>query len=549
MDNFFEITEKLSKDKELFKKQFLKIQEIKRQEEEEQKNKIKINEKEFYNNVPIIDNILIEIGENLDEEYIKKVTNNNPNTKNLTEDERWNSMVLGQIDKRKRQRQSRNEQELIIDKTKHPSDNVKKMYYHIIEKIQGLGLNIHHIEKDVKNFTNRNRTSFDGHKPVFILYCSKNNWNFKVEYEDDCECNPGILGVYDVFNKLTNEKIIDNYVCDIFCQNKHPDELENFLILLNCKDVDEYNKRRFKPFLDFKDILEKKYEVTFSGKILKNKSSIHPLTNSLMYTLKKDTHIVQLLFGLEWKEKDYGFYIKEFTTKTIKRYDFFEMDYNEIMEFKKENAGKVVGSNDNDNSLSKVSSQKEFIKLISKDDYPKVLNSIDNYFSMLDGNYGYFDGKRYWNDLEFCKYFGEKFNTTFRNNMYKVNGKSINSNTVLNNNDEFYWGKDSSINCDIESSVTNGQYLFININLRIEGYESYEGINNVPFQNYNINFTFNENTDKYNCYLVISGELDNIRNNKSEFIGRYDNKGSYSEMFELTTYFLDKMIKINGHNK
>lgn len=42
----------------------------------------------------------------------------------------------------------------------------------------------------------------DDYCPLLWSYeCENENWKWRIDFYDDCDCRPGILGVYDIVHK------------------------------------------------------------------------------------------------------------------------------------------------------------------------------------------------------------------------------------------------------------------------------------------------------------------------------------------------------------
>lgn len=167
------------------------------------------------------------------------------------------------------------------EKDTTPSQNLKKIYYHILDLIKYYDFNVYHIEKNIKNFRNRNASCICGGCDVFKYYCEKNNYRFILLFSDDCDCDPGILDIRDIIEISSNRKLIGS--CDLFCHNQSIIKKNNILMLFECENFEAYLYKRYDIIITIFEIINKK----FNGCKLINKinNNIHLVDHIVNYFL------------------------------------------------------------------------------------------------------------------------------------------------------------------------------------------------------------------------------------------------------------------------
>jgi hypothetical protein len=127
-----------------------------------------------------------------------------------------------------------------VKHTKDAGEDAKTTYYYIVNKIKEFGFDIFDVQMNLNQYKHRTWSSLCGGTQTYIFYCKKNNYRFELRFDDDCDCDPGLLGVSEIINEKTGQKY--KLWCDLFCGNTDRNTLLGFIQLLNCDSIKEYNK-------------------------------------------------------------------------------------------------------------------------------------------------------------------------------------------------------------------------------------------------------------------------------------------------------------------
>ena len=134
-------------------------------------------------------------------------------------------------------------------------ENAKNEYYRSVDKIMSFGIEIWNVEKELSNFKNRHASSLCGNTTVYKFYCKKNYYKFVVEFDDDCDCEPGILYVNAVIDERTGKEI--DIRCDLYCHNTSLYQLRNFLTLLESESLEDFVNKRYRKLLQLFEYFKK----------------------------------------------------------------------------------------------------------------------------------------------------------------------------------------------------------------------------------------------------------------------------------------------------
>ena len=233
MEQFFQKSSELKKQRKAFKEKYEStIQEKK----ENVEGDLETFKKKIYNIPPMTFEELKEYGSSLDKQYHNVMKTYNykkyvypPYELNrlafkkelpyfISHDGTYKDCNGTLFDDEERSRRKYNKlRKNIRRESLDPAINCKNFYYESLKVINSHNILIYGLEKDLSEFKNREASSICGGCTPFIFYCSKNNYRFRIQAIDDCDCDPGLLLVDGVENTNTGE----NYkiYCDLFCQN------------------------------------------------------------------------------------------------------------------------------------------------------------------------------------------------------------------------------------------------------------------------------------------------------------------------------------------
>lgn len=425
-----------------------------------------------------------------------------------------------------------------------PSENCQKIYYLCLEKIQNLGIDIYGIKKDLSRYKNNLVSSIIGGTNPFIFYCKKNNYKFEIRYDDDCDCKPGILSIHSIVD--CNDETTIKTQCDLFCQCKSKLVLNNFLMLLSCKNINEFMEKRYSHFIEMAESLKEKYTVDCSTKFIEQ-NSININDNDFNLIIKitdSDKNECVLIPYADSSMKDYLLYLCptlddiNTTNKKKKETDcchhFYErknIDWNTF----------------NHDMYPRFS----FIYK-SSDDLSELIKCIDYFLKYKSGKYGYCESKSTaLNSSELVSdneliYYNETFiNDTLTHNKYPDEGHIVAKLYSKSNN---YYGPEMDI---ILTYHRKNPYTPC-----LKNY--LKGIT-YPYDNYLVRFLYDKKIDTENCIFSIRGQwhdvtpiveffyqnnfdITSIDNNTTEIAEKFEFKGKFSQCYELLLQFHNALV-------
>ncbi len=390
-----------------------------------------------------------------------------------------------------------------------PEENLKMAYQMCLNKLKELNINILSTEFKPENFHNRNTSCLCGGCDIYTFKCSKNIYEFDVVYEDDCDCEPGILYVSNVKNMKTNE--VYEIDCDLFCQNTSETKLGNLMCLLDCENKEQYFEKRYGKYYRLKNILnENEFECEFYVNNFnpKKKISVNDFKYNLILCVKTDEGRCQIIPHYSDKS-DYILYIipdKEYINE--KKNIFYDSTDDLI-------------DRDIDVNTFNFYYHCYSIKCDYTDDKDAndLMKLIKSYIKFISGNFGYYEIDKYYNHTNLNQLVKKYFNA---DNDYDDNGKY----TI-----ELKYNYDPK-SCDNIDVLINVSYYTMNDLIFREQYYP-EG--KYPIDNYNIQIKYNSEKDKNNCELSISGMWHDVN---------YDFKKKYYESDDIK--LSEKSIEINN---
>jgi len=400
----------------------------------------------------------------------------------------------------------------------------KRIYYDCINKILSYGIQIYSIVKDLKKFTNGYVSSCGGDNIVYIFYCGKNNCKFIIQFEDDCDCIPGILCVKDI---EMNGVQIDMY-CDIFCQNTSTTQLTNFLNLIDSNTYQEYIDNRFGALLRLPHLLTEQGFNVSNGQLIKPNSAT---INKYDFTFILDLGECSII-PYDNKAGNYTLYIsptlKDVNDKSRKHYYHHEREKIDINTF--------------NHDLRKKSYK---FKYQNETDLPELVKCISSYLNYKNNNYGYLDlDNKFYND-QHVKVFIKQTWKAFENS------RNIKLNYFSNCNN--YYGPDFDIFINLTLTDT-----FMALTRKHLSDYSY------PFDYYAFKFYYNRQKNIDQCILLIYGkyyDLTQLANHYYQGENTFDDKtydchlndiapsfkfeGTFNDCFNRLKSLINTLIEIN----
>lgn len=100
-----------------------------------------------------------------------------------------------------------------------------------------------------------------GYEKTFHTFEFENDfWKWRIDFEECLDCEPGILAIRELFFKSDlNLFTKQEYYGDLLCQNTSLGTRNNFLDLINSKNLDEYFENKFSILETLEENLKEKY--------------------------------------------------------------------------------------------------------------------------------------------------------------------------------------------------------------------------------------------------------------------------------------------------
>lgn len=402
-----------------------------------------------------------------------------------------------------------------------PGRNCKNIYEMCLNEILKHDIDIFSIEKKIDAFYNRGVSSLCGNTDVFTFYCGKNNYKFEIVYTDDCDCFPGILYVKKIKN-INNNQITD-VSCDLFCQNTSDAELENFLILINNINFDDYIQVRFGHFLKLPALLiDHGFTVTHPEKlILDNSTKINSYDFHFYVHVKTEKGECLVIPYKKYKTKNYKLYI----CPTLEMINMLNKNKSYYHEYEKIDVN-TFNMNMRDRSFE--------LKYDNSDDFNNLVVAINKFIDFNNETYGFQENGIYYND----KFIENHYN---RNNKIQIIKSKREYDSIDFEIAMIFTSCDSHSVALTKSRMTDIPY---------------------PYDYYCIYFCYDKNIDSNNCKVTIQGkyhDLTKVANDyysdKQSFISKYtyDIKnvaekvtifGSYMECFSVIDKLINEMTEM-----
>jgi hypothetical protein len=309
------------------------------------------------------------------------------------------------------------------DPKKSPEDNYQEQYFKCLEIIQEHQFQVQSIVFSPSKYDNRGKSSLCDDACVFEFRCQKNHYKFILQFEDDCDCDPGIFGLFDLENTINGEKCA-GYCCDLYCQNTNQTRTNAYLQLIESQDISELKNKLFQKYQKLAEIFDAELVDLEPDRISKNDQ------NDLDFYLRLPNEKASLLLVPLPEKGDYVLYLSpaNYQIKTFENSSSQSMPIQSMWEIYQY----VVQLTDH------YQPQQEFpFKMIysSDDDVSSLNKMIQHYQDFLTDNYGYPENGIFFNRKQIQQTFknvaaGQK-SAKFYHNEDLMSGRDIDTKVVF----------------------------------------------------------------------------------------------------------------------
>lgn len=344
-----------------------------------------------------------------------------------------------------------------------PGERCQWVYLKCLDTIFEHGISIYGVKKDLSQYKDRGQSCLCGGSRPFIFYCRKNNFEFHVNFDDDCDCDPGILYVNEVTEMDSGKKISTR--CDLFCQNTSRIVLENFLQLINSNNWEAYKEKRYGHLMALPALLRSKgFKVTESVRVTSENLHTAVNYNDIDFFFEvSNSEGTCLVFPYEKKPNtNYVLYVSP-TLEDINKREEIESVFK--TSYKRET---LSGTTTVEKYSFDVSYQRE-------EDIDELVRCVGSYLQWKKGNYGYLEQGVFYNDK------------TVREKLKDI-GMSSNIYSVSNN----FVGPDFDVFVAYSPSSRNYEPLYRN---RLDMPYIYDY--------YGLHFWYDKKVNPDQCYLTI----------------------------------------------
>ena len=396
--------------------------------------------------------------------------------------------------------------------------NCQDRFFDCITKIKSLGIHIYRVDKYLKNFKNGNQSSCGGGCEPFIFHCGKNQYQFNIEYSDDCDSHIGLLLVEYAIDINTSIKY--NVYADLFNANTNEINSLNFLAFIDSPSYDVFYQIRYGHFTRLPELFEKNnISCKFIGKHKKNIVTVDYNDFEFAYQVDLAKGSVSLIVRNNNKDNEYNVYIN---TSLDKINEYYSKKYNHTI------MGITIFNLYHDDFKT------WNLKYQSDDDFPKLLDSINNYLDYTAGNYGYLNTDRQYQNEKIIEQYLNKISTKYQSTSNKYIGSYF----------------------DVQSIIlgSNSQYPFYPNHLVDVEYLC---------DQYMVRMWYDEGTNKDQCGFSIQGFYVDLTERSNEYYTNNKNlimnvkcvapkfifMGTFDECFDKLKYFCDQLEFKQENNK
>ena len=292
------------------------------------------------------------------------------------------------------------------------AQNYRAAYLLCIDILNSHGVQVTEVMRDPTKFENFRRSTCAENGNSFMFKCRKNNYTFNAEYDDDCDCYPGIFRVKDIIQISPEIKIGSGDLRLEKHSDKMPVENKNFVTLLNSPNYDTYVQTRFGHLLRLPGLLRSKgIEVVYSEPLIS--PNHHHLNDHFNYTYVLTIKTSNDEFDIVLNDGHDGEY-----------YLYFNETLHQQNEINKQNDGKYYYEKKKyDWNVFHHAKQihRMKVKYQSDDDFNNLLNCINIYHNWKTGAYGYWENDQFYNEKHITAFqnFSLKGADSTHENFYK----------------------------------------------------------------------------------------------------------------------------------
>lgn len=500
MNQLFEQSLKFKQGRNLYNSKYNEIQDAIKNEKLKKTTDAKTN---MYANGPMTEDQLNQIGKSIDTEYNaipKEVINNYDHVgiPGVLCFHDYTQYFEGQENHKKHVYDEKKPKQPFKDAGK----NCKAQFFDCIQKIKSFGIEIYNVTKSLKKYKNRTSSSCGGGTDPFHFYCGFKQYRFKIVFDDDCDCYPGLLYIKTVENTENGQSIEVN--CDLYCENTSHTVLDNFLMLINATNVEEYQEKRYGHYFVLPKLLAK------NDFVLNGNTKVELKDCEMKFSLDVTTDMGDkciLMPFHDYKTEKYMINICpsiEHANNKVKEKNK-NSDFVHNQEIKDTNDWKYHDAIKNDSFV---------FDYDSVDKIDDLIDCIDAFLDKCNGSYGYADSKHtFRNDKEIVAYCKEK---------------QLKYNVYCNN----YYGPDFDVSINLNpDNAFNAM--------------TYDRLSDMEYISdfYCVRMWYNRRKDTKDCFLTIQGKCIDVTKLSNAY---YDDKENFKLKDHLNIKNICDMITIKG---
>jgi hypothetical protein len=424
---------------------------------------------------------------------------------------------------------SKSEQDKKLKFTDDAGENAKITYNYLIDKLKEMKIDVYNVHMNLHQYQDRKASSICGGSLVFEFYCKKNNYEFVLDYDDDCDCFPGLLCVKNLLNKETGE----NYEvhCDLLCGNTGESIFTGFMELLDCKSKTEFYGNRLIRSNKFLGILETNGFKIIETTIKKTKQDNIYIHLEYHETAIIETDNKQSYIQISGKNNGFKFTVGPvYETAEDKKLSYHNKYYDVYLK----NAFKFMYKNADSNV--------------------KLIKCIQDNINYNNKTFGYLDKSGQWkNELTITKFLKPFKNILARNSMSITYHHNNNIGTEYYNTEDF---DDSKPEIDTRIYITIGRDHDPLTNKFPKQSIDY------PVEFYNIRFYYDKKVDD-KCHMTINGMyhrlsfiqdyyidrakfIETYKTRSKLDIGKYESEGDFDTVFGELKTFIQSIVDTNN---
>jgi hypothetical protein len=342
------------------------------------------------------------------------------------------------------------------------ASRLKLMFMDCVKTLHSLGIEIYAVRKNLENYQNGGNCCL--RYGVFVFSCRKNNFEFKFTFLDDGDSPSGYFYTSEIKNVINQTKIevscSFNVTTDYTKNHKLDYSQQKFLKLISGMTQIQFRDMFYGPLWRIPKLLEKltEYKITVPSVKLSDFNDQFHSNKYYIKVSKNDRHLI--LFP--------------------SIYHGIKLYFTNVVPFQ------VNECRDNYRFTYKGDS-----------DIDILIQYINEYFNKLEGNYGYTENGKYFNDKTFMN--------EFPNATLKI---------LYVHHFQGFYNQSANIYCSDTLDIDNmsGFDMFFVLGSDIDEVVKI----NMEFvaDYYGVRFTFDKRVDPFNCVLTISPMYKNAGSEK-----------------------------------